>query len=447
MAHRTSGEIWALLGNIDAVHGFYYFIMHAVFGVWDGGLIALRVPSVIATVVAAAGVGAIGARMAGPRAGVLAGTTFAIIPMVQQYAQEGRSYALVSAAVVWASYFFVRAIEDGKQYVWAAYSLLIVAAGWLHEFAALVLVAHGVTLLLVTAPLRVRLTWLFSATVSVIMLLPLAVISVGQSGQQLGWLGRPGLSVWFQSLAISAAGMLMGYFITHNKPASITASLSTRLPLSSLALPLLVVPSGLLLAISIVKPWYVDRYVLYSVTGLALLAGVALDLALRLWKLLGLGTRRMIGCFAVLGLLAILLPWSLAIRSPDSRKDDAVAVAAVVAAQALPGDAVVFMPARRREWLLSAPATYHKTNDLLLKSSPAASRTLQGVEVEPEIIRSRILEEGRIIALTDPPGQPRDTTVEEAVKREVLREHFKPCLRFNVRGAQITVYAKLKNCP
>lgn len=117
-----------------------------MFAVWEGGLVALRLPSMVATARAAAGVGAIGTRLAGPRAGTLTGLVFAVLPLIQQYAQEGRSYALVTAGVTWATYLLLRATTDPRARWWTAYALTLVLASWLHEFAALALVAHGLTL-------------------------------------------------------------------------------------------------------------------------------------------------------------------------------------------------------------------------------------------------------------------------------------------------------------
>ncbi|MFB9461749.1 hypothetical protein [Streptomyces cinereospinus] len=39
------------------------------------------------------------------------------------------------------------------------------------------------------------------------------------------------------------------------------------------ALPLLLLPGGLLMTVPLLKPWYVERYVLHSVAGLARLIG------------------------------------------------------------------------------------------------------------------------------------------------------------------------------
>ncbi|MDX2778041.1 hypothetical protein PV379_12050 [Streptomyces caniscabiei] len=52
-----------------------------------------------------------------------------------------------------------------------------------------------------------------------------------------------------------------------------------RLP--ALALPLLIVPGLLLLLLAPVKPLFVDRYVLYSAIGCALLLGAWIDRAVR----------------------------------------------------------------------------------------------------------------------------------------------------------------------
>jgi mannosyltransferase len=441
VAHRSVGDIWALLGNIDAVHGLYYFIMHGVFAVWDGGLLALRLPSVIATALAAAGVGAIGRRLRGARTGVLAGTTYAAIPMVQHFAQEGRSYALVSAAVVWATYLFLRCLEGSSTRLWFGYTSLAAAAAWLHEFAGLMLAAHAVTLRLAGgAASSTRRSWMASAAASSMAVVPLAVVSAGQSDQQLGWLGRPSLAVWLQFFAIAAGGLLMSCYVSRSSTDSVVQSPS-RPTLQSVAIPLLVLPGGLLMTLSLLKPWYVERYVLYSMAGLALLIGSTIDTAVRTvpWRRAGVA---LAACCLGLASLVIMMQWSLLMRSPESRKDDTIAVAHAVDAYASRGDAVLFMPARRREWLLSAPSTYGEIDDLALDRSPAASRTLQGTEILAQAIRTKMLKEDRIITLTDPPGQPLDTVPEEVTKRQVLAKYFERCTSKTVRGAQVTVYER-----
>ncbi|MFI8340447.1 hypothetical protein ACIF8W_10230 [Streptomyces sp. NPDC085639] len=408
VAHRPLGRILELLDRVDAVHGLYYLLMHGVFEAWDGGLWALRLPSVAATALAAAGVAAIAHRLVGERAALLAGCAYAVLPPVQMYAQEGRSYALVAAAVVWATYLMLRER-------WAAYAVVLLLGCWLHEFAALALLAHAFT------AWRSR-GWRWSAAAVVALLLPLAVVSARQAEQQLGWLGRPSWQDWAAYAVVGAAALLLA----RGAPGDLVR----------VALPLVLLPPGLLMVISLFHPWYVDRYVLYALAGLALLAGARLATA-RGW-----------GPWLLAGVLLVAFGfWSVWLRTPESRKDDALAVAAAVRERARPGDAVVFMPARRREWLLSSPEVYGELRDVALDRTPAASRSLQGTELPPERIREALLASPRVIALLDPAGQPLDPYPQEVVKREELAARFDLCSTTGVRGARVAVYARPGTCP
>ncbi|MFF0158068.1 glycosyltransferase family 39 protein [Streptomyces sp. NPDC005263] len=438
VAHRSLGDLWGLLDHVDAVHGLYYLLMHAVFAVWgDGGLTALRLPSALATAVAAAGVGATGARLAGRRAGTLAGLVFAVLPSTQQYAQEGRSYALVTAGVTWATYCFVRAVPHSRARWWTAYALTLALACWLHAFAVLALVAHALTLCWSRAPRQVWRRWGVAAACATVSLLPLAVVGAGQAEQQLGRLGRPSPSAWLLFLGLSAAGGLLCLLLVRAGSGG---------ALVRLALPLLIAPSGLLMVLSLVEPWYVDRYVLYGTTGLAWPAGAALAWAVGQRHRLAPVPRALVAGLLAGVAVAVLLPWSSLVRSPQSRKDDVIAVARAVQRTAREGDGVLFLPARRREWLLSQPRVYDRLDDLALAESPESSRTLQGTELPATEIRRRVLEADRVIALTDPPGQPLDPFPAEQLKRRVLREHFEVCERVPLLGAQLLVYARPGHC-
>jgi mannosyltransferase len=271
----------------------------------------------------------------------------------------------------------------------------------------------------------------------VVSLLPLLMVSAGQAERQLSWLGRPSFGAWLQFLALSGGGGLVSWLLMRA---------SGRTALVSLALPMLIVPAGLLMTVSLIKPWFVERYVLYGMTGLALLMGAAVDLAIRHRHRLAPAARTLTACLTAVAAVAILLPWSLQLRSPASRKDDVVSTVHVVERFARTGDSVLFMPARRREWLLSDPSVYARMDDLALAESPTASHTLQGTELPAETIRRRLLATDRVIALTDPAGQPLDSFAQEVVKRQTLETYFEVCERTRVLGAQIVVYARTGHC-
>lgn len=178
-----------------------------------------------------------------------------------------------------------------------------------------------------------------------------------------------------------------------------------------------------------------DRYVLYALAGLALLAGTRLAAARGWWPWLLVG--------------ALLVPfgwWSLWLRTPESRKDDVLAVAAAVRERARPGDSVLFMPSRRREWLLSSPELYATLRDPALDRTPAASHSLQGTELPTAEIWTRLVDTPRVVALQDPADQPLDPYPREAVKRQTLASHFDLCSVDEVRGARIAVYARPGHC-
>ncbi|MFI8989441.1 hypothetical protein ACIG63_31320 [Streptomyces antimycoticus] len=108
MARRTVPQIRDALGTVDAVHGLYYLLMHPLLALHPSE-VTMRLPSVLAAVAATALVAALGCRLARPRVGLWAGLLYAATPVVTHYAQEGRSYALVTAGAAWATYLLVGA--------------------------------------------------------------------------------------------------------------------------------------------------------------------------------------------------------------------------------------------------------------------------------------------------------------------------------------------------
>ncbi|WBB62433.1 glycosyltransferase family 39 protein [Streptomyces sp. WMMC500] len=429
VARRTLPELLRTLGSADAVHGAYYLLMHAVFGVFGDSLAVLRLPSLLAMSAAAAGVALLGGRLAGPRAGLLAGLVFALLPAVQRYGQEGRSYALVCAAVTWATWLFVRARDERAPRLWLGYGAVALSGCLLHEFAVLAVAAHGVTLLVPPYSRGDGRAWTGAAVGVAAALAPLVVVSSRQS-EQVAWIGPPG------------AAALLGYVV----PVLVGLLSAALLPagarrLRALALPLLVLPGGVLLLFSAILPLYVDRYVVYAQAGLALLLGAALD---HLWH--GRRHRLPLAVVAAAAVAVALVPVGQHLRGPESRRDDLGAVARAVDAHGRPGDGLLYMPGRRRIWQVADPAAYTGLVDLAVRTDPRGSDTLYGVELPAADIRARMLAADRIVALRDPAGEPVDQAAREEVKRDVLRAHFRLCGTTEVHGARVSVFARPGRC-
>ncbi|MFE1962278.1 hypothetical protein [Streptomyces sp. NPDC059479] len=438
VAHRSLSEIWRLLHHADAVHGLYYFFMHALYGVWDGGLLTLRMPSVLAIALAAAFVGLIAHRLAGVRAGVLSGVVFALVPDVQMYAQEGRSYAMVCALVACSTYLLVRSLDRPSGTHWALYSLVSLTAIWLHEFAVLALLAHGVSVAVIRpAPRNVR-AWRIAAGLAFVGSLPLILFSMGQS-DQVSWIGWPKAWEWWEIAGWALVSLACARYL--GRATGNTAVLRVGLPLALL-------PTTVLLLGSLYASMYVDRYVLFTNLGIALLLGTTLDRLLRSNRWTGAESthRPTARVAAVVGLIAVLalvlVPVSSQLRTPESRKDDLTAIGKAVEEVSADGDGLIFTPARRREWKLSSTGPFDALDDLALEESPAASGSLQGEEMSAARIRARMLSAPRIVVLSDPQGEPEDAVAQEVVKRAVLRMYFYACSREQVRGAQVTLYAR-----
>ncbi|WP_431044950.1 glycosyltransferase family 39 protein [Streptomyces sp. P1-3] len=436
VTHRTLPEIWHMLGNIDAVHGLHYLLMHALFSLWDGGLLALRLPSVLAMAAAAAAVGLIGHRLAGPRAGLLAGLVFPMIPAIQQFAQEGRSYALVCALVAWSSYQLLRALDRPHPRTWTGYAVLACLAGLLHEFAVIAVLAHGVTLLLSRVPAAVRWSWGLAATCAVVPLIPLVIISQQQSAQ-VSWLVPPTGS----EITAFAVWALVGTVC-----AAVPAPAPGPVRLWTLALPLLVLPSTLLMLAALAdRPLYTHRYIIYSYTGLALLIGTALDRALRCAVRRG-RVATVLAVAVCVAIVASQVPTWARIRTAAVHLDDPAGAARAVREMAAPGDGVVFMPSGRRESMLSHPRDFEGLRDLALAQDPASSGTLQGIEVPASRVPARLLAADRIIAVYDPNYRVKDDVPEGEAKRAVLERHYDVCETRKAHGIVIRLYARPGSC-
>ncbi|MET8586899.1 glycosyltransferase family 39 protein [Streptomyces collinus] len=278
VARRTVPQIWRLLHGVDAVHGLYYLLMHAFLTVHPGEVV-LRLPSVCAAALTAGLVAALGARLVRPRAGLWAGLLYAVSPMAGHYAQEGRSYALVAAGATGATLLFVRAVRAARKSFWWAYGVVLGLTCWLHEFAVLLLLAHALSLALARAGARAWRGWGCAAVAVGVVLVPMVLVSRAQSAQ-VAWLREP---TWDTAAGLlrSCLGPTDGVYVVCLVLAAVgltgTAGRRGEPTCAGVALPLLVVPPAALMLASQVAPLYVDRYVLYALSGAPLLVAAGAE--------------------------------------------------------------------------------------------------------------------------------------------------------------------------
>lgn len=460
VSHRPLAEIGQLVQGVDIVHALYYALMHGVFAFFGDSLMTLRLPSVLATAAACGLVALVGARLAGRPAGIGAGLALAMVPAVQEHAQEGRSYALVLAFVALSTLLLVDALERPDARRWTAYGAATLIAALLNWFSLLALVAHAVTVMWLR-PGRARVTgWSCAVAVAVAGALPLVLLSRAQAGQ-VAWIDPPDRTtvagvVITVTIAVLCARMPlarvplvpvplvcrpepvrgMDRLVRGDEPAVREDGQPVPLSLAPVALPLCAVPQIVLLVVSFVKPLYLTRYVLFAYEGLALLIGVLVATAAVRVRA---DVRIVLPAAVALTLLA-LLPTELRLRSPQSRVDDVLTAAAAVASRD-GADGVLFIPAARRDTALVSPHAFTGLRDLALAEDRLESGTMQGTEAAPDAIEREVEGARRIVLVTDPgPGRPR--SVRDRAKRNALDQHFVRRSTQIERGRRISLYER-----
>ncbi|MFD5493323.1 hypothetical protein ACFWH4_10430 [Streptomyces sp. NPDC127091] len=436
VALRSTGEIVRMLEHVDVVHGLYYLVMHGLFECFGPSTTVLRLPSVLAVAVGAACVAALGRRLGGSPVGLGGGMVFGLLPSVQFYLQEGRPYALVAAGAGLSTLLLVAMLQARRDRwaCWAVYGCTILVCGLLNWLSLLILPAHLATLMWARVARGTWAHWAVSSTVATAGAAPLILFSRAQS-DQVSWI--PPLT-WHMLIGPAILLSIAGLGTLVDRPRA------GRLSAATVGLPLLAVPQLGLIGISLFKPLFVDRYVLFSLLGLALMIGVVLGALVRAVSRRSWSASRWVLPVVIAVVSAALLPQALAKRSPQSRVDDVLAAAAQVERLKEPEDAVLFVPAARRDTRMVSPHAFTGLQDIALEETPERSRTLKGVELCPARIRTEILARQRVVLVTDAAEVSKPIiSVRDKTKISTLRKYFTTVADEQVRGRRVTVYERL----
>ena len=492
IASRSVGQILATMPHDDVVHGVYYLVAHVFIGLFGSSNGALRLPSAIAAAAACAVTALIaqrlavaGGRLSAALTGVTAGVVLALLPAMIRYAQEARSYAIVSMLAAIATYLLLRAVDDGGRGWWAGYGAAVFLTGLFNIFGLLIVVAHLLTLLATgwgaaggrnayygsdfASPAGVRprgrrllgvpVGWLIAGLAAVVLLVPLVALAYAQrdalswmtSSTSIGrntvalahfWAGSPGL-VW-PVFGLAVLGVV----------ASLVAGPRSLSP-ATVALPWLVVPPAILLAVSTTHPVYDQRYVEFCLPGLAICVAAGISW---LWRLAALALRRppargALGWLAVLPAVAAAVALAVAlqpadgvVRQPSYRPDDLEHEAQIITANSKPGDIVFFIPINDRIVSMPFPAPWQKLRDIALAESPVSSDTLYGTDVSPAELLRRFTHVSRVWVVSSS-EVPEATYLASAQATPLDREEFalvgamRQVRRWRDGDTELTLYA------
>ncbi|MFJ6797879.1 glycosyltransferase family 39 protein [Streptomyces sp. NPDC091268] len=376
---RSPSELLHLLENVDAVTGVYYLFIQQWTTLFGHSLVMFRLPSMLAMAGAAAFVALTARKLFDTRTALVAGLLFALIPSVSRYAQEARGYAFVVLAVSAATFLLLRALERPTAGRWALYAVSVCTAGIFHMISLVFLASHALIVLLRWRTGRERrlLTgFALWVVIALLPLLPLAVLGRRQVGRQLDWLDRPTLqyvadvfwrglfgSTWI-SLIMLALAVLPLAWSRGRRPAYEIGAVAV-LPI----LMLWTVSQGS-------TPYFLDRYLLFTLPAWAVLAAAGLA-ALRPKAFLALG---------LVAVLVLCVHGERSIRKPFSRENfDAKTAAAVIAEGYEPGDGLAPLRGHVKPLQYNIALGYYLPENVHLKDVFVAKSAVELGDLYPQL--------------------------------------------------------------
>jgi mannosyltransferase len=273
--HRSVGGIWHAARATEAPHLVYYLLMKPWLAAFGSGDWVARFPSVVFGALAALTLTALGIRLFGRAAGLVAGGTLATAAFVMHFSQWARGYSLALFLATLSSYALVRAFESPRGRWAALWGVALVAACWVNLFAVSLLAAHVGAYLAIRPRLHPRLAVATLLAVGA-ALTPIVVLVATADNGQLNWIPAPTLrrvavQTWDWSsrnpFALLAAAIGIGALLRG------AAHCFPRWK-SVLVIGWTLAPFLLTLGLSAVQPAFDSHYLLTAAAGLALLVGV-----------------------------------------------------------------------------------------------------------------------------------------------------------------------------
>ncbi|WP_176308405.1 glycosyltransferase family 39 protein [Micromonospora sp. NBS 11-29] len=322
------------------------------FGATD---LALRVPSLLAMVAAAALVGALAARLFGPGTGVLAGVLLAVLPTSTGYAQEAQPHAAAVCAAVLATWLLLPVLDRPTARRLTAYAGAVVLLGLCQAGALLLLAGHGWVVLAFRRGTAGR--WLCAAAPGVLGVAALLTAGAG-GGRFLPPGVRPDPAVLAAAprelFGVAALGVVLAALALFSLPLRYPAGICTAWAL---------VPALGLLLVAWATPVWSPAALFVTVPAWAVLGAVALSRMSTTWAVAGLAVIALVGA-----------PAQAAVRAPDGHGQDPRRVAAIVGGLRQPGDGVLYDdPAARTLVARYVPADRRPTDVLAVNPGLACA--------------------------------------------------------------------------
>lgn len=406
---RSLAQLWRMLGNVDAVHGLYYLLMHGWFQIFPPTEFWSRAPSGLAVGGAAAGVVVLSKQFSSRTVAVAAGVICGILPRSTWAGIEARPYALSMMAAVWLTVLLVVAARRDNAWCWLYYAIALASSILLEMYIVLLLLAYVVFVCAFWRSRAVLVHFAIASVLTVGALAPFAFKVVGQV-QQIKWIAPIGhrtiedvtVQQYFERsppFAVLSA-LVVAAAIVLWLSGSAKLKESDR-QLLTLAAAWLVIPTALIVIWSAVAvhPIYTPRYLSFTAPAVALALGVCIGtLVINRWAATGI---------VVLFAVAAAPNYVRAQRNPYAKYGmDYSQVADLITTKAAPGDCllvndtVTFMPAPMRPLLAARPDAYRKLIDLTLWQRATDRNEVFDTNLIPEVVAAPLSHCGVVWIIT-----------------------------------------------
>jgi mannosyltransferase len=278
-ARKSWAGFWDAVPGHDPNMSLYYVLLKLWTEVFGDGLIAVRSLSVVLAALTVPVVYAIGVRLFGVPAGLLAGLLVATNAYFLRYAQEARSYALVALLAALSTYFFLVELERPGRWSRVGYVASSALAFHAHFFAVWVVLVQAVTLVVVKRRDALSRSWLGCYAAIGVLVAPMVSWSLTLDRDPIAWIAEPGLRAIPATLAQLAGDsfLQLGAVVVVGLLALPRARRDRRLGFGlAFTAAWAVLPLLAAFAVSQAKPILLAKYLIVSLPAVALLAAGAI---------------------------------------------------------------------------------------------------------------------------------------------------------------------------
>jgi mannosyltransferase len=252
----------------------YYLILHfwTMVAQTESQIRLLSVIFGIATIVP---VYLVARRVNGQWAALAAAALFAVSPTVIDWNQQARGYSLAMLVCAGLTLLLIHAVQRRGPWPWLAYGLIAAFGIYVHFFVGLVIAAHAGWVLVT----RSWGSWMSVAAVTV----PIAAASapipfiVLRFGEGHGWIEPLTFAQAAESLTGLAGSPILLVLLALASAVAVVEHRRNRW-LWLVAVTALVPLFGIA-ALSVVKPFFIGRYLVVALPGVAMLAGIGISSA------------------------------------------------------------------------------------------------------------------------------------------------------------------------